>query len=437
MLAYVGLQVLRLASNLVLTRLLAPELFGLMAVTISLVIIVTLLSDVGIRQAVVQSRRGESPAMLSTAFTMQFARSWAIWLVCVAVAFVIDAMARRGAFAPGTVYASPELLLLTVLVTASAVTTGLESTKLMLADRWLNLKRASIIEVVSMVVTAVVMVTLASVWKSIWPLVIGVHTSALVTTLLSHLWLHGPRDRFGWDADCAREIARFGRWILLASGLFVLSTNADRLLLGAWVSQAQLGFYVIALTLSQVVEAAMNKLMQSVAMPAFSEVVRRNPDDLPRAHWRVRLPLDAVTLVASGLLFALGGVVIDLLYDPRYRDAGHILEILGCSLVLLRYNISFSAYVAMGRTEYTTIVNGVRLIGLLVAMPLGWYTGGLEGVYWGIALHTVAKLPVYYVLNRRHGLWHWGRELTLLPLWPCAWLFGWAVAAQVRPWLGA
>ena len=436
MFGYAVIQVLRLGSNLIMTRLLAPELFGMMAVTISITIVVALLSDVGIRQAVVQSKRGESPEMLGTAYTMQVVRGFGIWFVCIVIALVLDQARRRGAFAPDAVYASPDLVWVIIVATATSVTNGLDSTKLMLADRKLDLKRVALIEVFSLVCTIAVMIALASVWKNIWPLLIGTHIGSLVTLALSHLWLRGPRDRFRWDPDCAREIISIGRWILASSALYVLSSNGDRLMLGAWLTQAQLGFYAIALTLAQAVELAVGRLTLSVAVPAFAEVIRRDPAELPKVFWKLRMPLDAVSLAVSGLLFGLGQVIVIALYDPRYEDAGHILQILACSLLLTRYGVSVSAYIAMGTTKYMPVINLVKLIALFTAMPLGWHLFGIDGVYWAIALHLVATLPLYYIYNRRHGLWDWKREAMLLAIWPVAWGLGWLLAQAAHRWFG-
>jgi O-antigen/teichoic acid export membrane protein len=436
MFGYACIQVLRLGSNLIMTRLLAPELFGMMAVTLSITIVVALLSDVGIRQAVVQSKRGDSPEMLGTAFTMQAVRGVLMWLVCIVVALVLDQFRRRGAFAPDAVYASPDLAWVIVVATATLLTNGLNSTKLMLADRALDLKRVALIEIASLVSTVVVMIVLASTWKNIWPLLIGTHVGALVTLALSHFWLHGPRDRLRWDAGCAAEIIGIGRWILASSALYVLSSNGDRLMLAAWMTQAQLGFYAIALTLAQAVEMAVGRLTLSVAVPAFAEVMRRDPAELPKVFWKMRMPLDAVALAVSGLLFGLGQVIVAVLYDSRYQDAGHILQILACALVLTRYGVSVSAYIAMGTTKYMPVINFVKLVALFTAMPLGYHLWGLDGVYWAIALHLLATLPLYFVYNRRHGLWDWKREAMLLAIWPVAWGVGWLLAQAAHRWLG-
>src|SRR5258708_1248517 len=71
-------QVLRLASNLVLTRLLVPEVFGLMALVQSFIGGLAMFSDVGTSSSIIRHPRGEEPVFLNTAWTMQILRG--IWL---------------------------------------------------------------------------------------------------------------------------------------------------------------------------------------------------------------------------------------------------------------------------------------------------------------------------------------------------------------------
>ena len=50
-------QAMRLGGSLVMTRLLVPEMFGVMAIATMVTVILTLLSDIGLSQHIVQSRR--------------------------------------------------------------------------------------------------------------------------------------------------------------------------------------------------------------------------------------------------------------------------------------------------------------------------------------------------------------------------------------------
>lgn len=69
-LGYGGSQAIRLASNLILTRLLFPEAFGLMALIQVVIVGLTLFSDVGIAPSIAQSKRGDDRDFLDTAWTI-------------------------------------------------------------------------------------------------------------------------------------------------------------------------------------------------------------------------------------------------------------------------------------------------------------------------------------------------------------------------------
>ena len=66
--------VLRLGSSLVMTRLLAPEAFGLFAIVTVVSVVLALLADVGIRSAIITHSRGTSVDFLDTAWTVQIVR---------------------------------------------------------------------------------------------------------------------------------------------------------------------------------------------------------------------------------------------------------------------------------------------------------------------------------------------------------------------------
>src|SRR5579862_3244895 len=80
-------QVLRLAFNLILTRLLFPELFGLMALVWAILYGITLFCDIGIGPAVVRDPHGDTPVFLNTAWTLQILRGFGFALLCLLLAY--------------------------------------------------------------------------------------------------------------------------------------------------------------------------------------------------------------------------------------------------------------------------------------------------------------------------------------------------------------
>ena len=68
------IQLIRFAINIVLTRLLAPELFGTMLIVNSLRTGIDLVLDVGIGQSIIQNKFGEHPSFYVTAWSIQLVR---------------------------------------------------------------------------------------------------------------------------------------------------------------------------------------------------------------------------------------------------------------------------------------------------------------------------------------------------------------------------
>jgi O-antigen/teichoic acid export membrane protein len=100
MLKFGGENILRLGSNLILTRLLFPEAFGLMALVTVFLTGLKMFSDFGLNASIIRSARGDDPIFLQTAWTVQILRGVMLWLISVMLAGPGRGLLRRAA--PGT-----------------------------------------------------------------------------------------------------------------------------------------------------------------------------------------------------------------------------------------------------------------------------------------------------------------------------------------------
>ncbi|MAM40791.1 MAG: polysaccharide biosynthesis protein, partial [Erythrobacter sp.] len=156
----VAQQLIRLGSNLILTRLLFPEAFGLMALVQTFMAGLAMFSDIGIGPSIIQNRRGEDPDFLNTAWTIQVGRGVMLWLGACALAWPAAQF-----------YNEPQLLSLMPAVGLTALIAGFQTTKTVVANRQLRLGRQSAISLATQCIGILVMVVLAWIWPSIWALV--------------------------------------------------------------------------------------------------------------------------------------------------------------------------------------------------------------------------------------------------------------------------
>ncbi len=406
---------LRMISNMILTRLLLPEAFGLMAVVGVLTVALALFSDLGIGQNVIVHKRGGEPLFLNTAFTVQVIRGFVIWTLAIVAALIIAMLAPLGVFAADTVYMDPRLPAVLVAGSFGVVLQGFESTRIHEARRNLQLRRLTEMEFGVQMVALVATVGLTWIWPSIWSLVLGSLASALARTVASHIVLPGQRNRIGWDTSAWWDIFGFGRWIFLSSLIGVLFTTGDRLLLGGLVDANTMGLYAIAGLLLSVFQMAVNTLSSSVVFPALSELARGDLGAFRKAYFPFQGGIDALLGLAAGGLYVTAPLIVSILYDPRYAESGQMLAILSVGLIGMRFCVVEQCYMARNRMKYYLASNMARLIVLAIGLPVGHMLGGVQGALWGIVAAQFAGWPIAVLFKLRYGLVDWRFELLPLP----------------------
>ncbi|MGH8223762.1 MAG: oligosaccharide flippase family protein [Woeseiaceae bacterium] len=417
-------QAIRLGGNLVMTRLLAPEMFGVMAMATMVLVILGMISDIGLRHTIIQSRRGDDPAFLDTAWVLQIGRGVALWLLALLLSGALYLANLAGIVPAQSVYAAPELPLVIAVNSLAAVILGFQSTRVATAHRRLEQKRLVQIELAGHLAALATMIALGTATRSIWAIVAGGLIGSLTATVLGHAWLSGHPNRFRWDQTSLHELIRFGKWLFVSSIMTVLAFNGDRLLLGGFVDAKVLGLYAIATLITGAVEGGLGKVFGAISLPALSEVARNEPWRLREVYYRLRIAGDLVLLFMAGLLFATGQLVIDILYDPRYSAAGGMLQVLALSLIGARYAIAYQVYIAVGKPGYLAIINAVRCAALFTLVPVLFYAAGTKGALWGIALHGLAMVPFVHGFNARLGLNDFRRELMVLVALPAGFFCG-------------
>jgi O-antigen/teichoic acid export membrane protein len=412
-LSYGFTQVTRLATSLIVTRLLVPEVFGIMAVAMVVVTGLTLLTDLGIVPCVVRSPRGADARFLDTVWVTQLLRGGAIWIVSLLLAAALAALQAVGWITAESAYGNPVLPYVIAAVGFTAVLSGIESTNVALARRELSLARLSQLEIVCNIVSVVAVVSWAWIDPSIRALVGGWIIGAALRTVLTHTMLSGPANRLRWEPAAFQELLAFGKWILVSSMLGFFAMNGDRLLLGGMVSAHDLGLYSIAFLMLSAARQGLSLLAASVAYPALSHVVRTRPAQLAAAYYKARLPMDLCSLGLAGVLFVAGDGLIRLLYDSRYAGAGPMLAVLSLTLICSRYEMTEQVFLALGKPRLLALINAFRLAGLYALVPAGYAAGGMQGALWGMVLAAFVPLaPTLFfagrngLLSLRHELWH-------------------------------
>ncbi|EXF92752.1 polysaccharide biosynthesis protein [Pseudomonas fluorescens HK44] len=433
--ALVASQAIRLGGNLVMARLLMPEIFGVMIIATTVSVVLHLLSDVGLRQNIIQSPRGDDPVFLNTAWTVQILRGVVLFASTLLIAGFTWCAQVINLWSANSTYAAPELPLVLAFTGFTAIIFGFQSTKLDLAVRAFQQKKVVLLDFASQLAGLLVMLGIGYFTRSVWSLVIAGLVSAMVGTVIGHLWFQGPPNRLQWDRSALQELVVFGRWILLSSAVGVLAMYGDRIWFGGSMSATELGVYSIAVLILGTLQTAVLRLVGAVALPAFSEASRSNDTARLRVlYYRFRLIFDLALLFVCGVFLTVSPLIVGGLYDERYAAAGTMMAILSLSFFTLRYTVAHQVWLALGLTKYQAMDNIIRIVSLWVLLPLLLAIGGVKYAIWGVALHTFPTLVLVVYVNCRVGLFDLKRELVVLPMLAVGALCG-ELVLGVAKWL--
>lgn len=387
-------QVIRFVGNLALTRLLFPEVFGLSALITSFLIGLQMFSDLGVGQSVVQNSRGDEKEFLCTAWTVQIVRGVLLWL------FTLVAAAPFAGF-----YGDPQLQNLLIVAGISALISGFNSITLFTAKRHLLLKELAFLEIGCQLLGLLFTMVWAMLHPSVWAVVAGGVFSTLVKACASHVFFKGVSHRLHIDFSSLKSLMRFGRWIFFSTVLGFFINYGDRLILGKFLTFAELGIFSIATMIAGAVRQVYNKIQDQVLFPVYAKIKNASLPDLRKKVFLIRLFILLVLMPLVALLSIFGQNLIDFFFDPRYRDAGWMVQILSLGLIIPIGSSIGPFYLGFGNSYLFMKLLAIRSFFLLGAMTAGGYFLGLEGFVWGMALSSLFFYPVEVRTIRSYRLW--------------------------------
>ncbi|GAB4520828.1 MAG: hypothetical protein Kow00133_07500 [Amphiplicatus sp.] len=426
MISFMGARnVVRLGSNLVLTRLLTPEAFGVVGVIVSINYVLAMLSDMGFTAYLVRHKR-EDPHFLSVIWTIRLARSLAMSLVLLFGAGLFAAFFKDPQLAPA-IMASAGLPVLGALSSLAPT----------VALRHQRVPRISFIEFVEHLLGVIVTIA-AAVWlRSYWAIIVGMYFNTLVKIYASYR-LFGP-SRVGpaFDREIARDMWRFARVVIPSSIITLILMQTDKIFMARYFPMAELGLFMLAVSLAEMANQVTGQYNTRILYPLLAKAERRDGDDPARHYYASRRRLFLFFAFGLGGLMAGGELVIRILFDDRYLGAAAYLSIVAIRpLLKLTVEPAQRFLVAKGYVKATLHGNVIRLVWFAALGPAAYVTLGPVGV---VAALMTAEAPVA-VYNwfklRRYGALNWREEgwLALAALLGAG--LGWGANAAVNALIG-
>lgn len=356
----------RLGRNLLLARLLVPDDFALMGITLAVIALFTAITEVGVAQAVVQNHRGSAPEFLNVAWWFGLARGLLVAAIALPLAVPIAHF-----------YDEPRLGPLLAVAPLTVVLTGLTSPRIYALQRQFRFGATMWTTQGAGLLGTAFTIVLGLLLRDVWALLWGAVFEAFCRFLISFL-LCPIRPRFRLDPQSRRDLFRFSRGMAGLSVLTLLVMQADTFVLGKVVDKESLGFYIWAVALAGFPLALFSKVVQPLVVP----VLARHQDDysamrsqvlgISRLVWTFGLPLTVVLAI-------VGEPLLVLAYGhPGMAGAAPAFALYATFTCLYMASmVTFSVYLAIAQPELQRRFTLVRAVVVALTLyPLSVLWGG-------------------------------------------------------------
>jgi len=377
---------LRFVRTMILAKLLLPADLGIVALVTAAMLIFEAVNEVGVRQSVIQNKKGDEDEYLNVAWWFQSVRTTFLF----GVAFLLAPLVSR-------FYASPQMLDLLRVMLISMLFNGLLSPRAFVLEKQLRFAKAVVLVQGSGLLGTVVTVFLVLSLRNVWGIVIGFVVESLMRCVLSYL-LCPFRPRFRIDRDCLGDILKFARGMVGLPILTLIAFQTDVLVLGKMVSKELVGMYFMAFQLARMPRELYARIIGSLLLPVFSKKQDDNPT-LCRAVLKMAKGTSALFTPLTAFLMVCAGALLSTAYKPEYVEVSVPFCIL-CMVILLRTHglILVSTYLAIGQPQlhrgfvalraailllllYPGIVLG-KLVGAASVLLLAEFVGFIAQIYW-------------------------------------------------------
>lgn len=412
-----GNQITTFVVFIVLTRLLSPEAFGLVAMATVFTSFVSVFSEQGLGQAIVQRDHLE-PEHLDTAF-------WTNMIV--GSGLTVAGVLLSGLVA--NIYKEPALQPIVTALSITFLITALSSTQQALLQRELNFRVLSISNLIAAFIGGIIAIVMAVMGAGVYSLVAKTLITGLVFVVI--LWYVSPwHPRFRFSKVHFYDLFGFGVSMVGIRITNFLRTRLDDFLIGIFLGAEVLGYYTVAYRLGRLTLDMFTGVMGNVSISMFSRL-QNDFDRLCQALYKVTGMAGLITFPIFMGLAVLAPDLIVALSGEQWLPSAPIMRILSLAgfTLSLQYFLAY-LMISLGKPNrlfaLNLIVTFVTAIAFLVSVSYGIAYVALAYAIVNISFYAVYVLVAHRMLPfdlRRYLIAGWAFFIPTLFMGGVVYLF--------------
>ena len=370
---------LALVSMLILARVLVPQDFGIVAMAMSFVALLEMLTAFGFDVALIQKQTRERG-------------HWdTVWTFTVMIGFAIGALMLLFAPAVARFFDEPRLVDVVRVLAIAPIVQGFQNVGLVAFRTEMQFDREFRFLTTKKLLGFSITVPLALILDSYWALVIGQTCGRIGGTALSY-WVHPYRPRFTLVA--ARDLFHFSKWMFLLNIIHYVKDRSAIWVVGSMTGPAPLGAFTISYELATMPSTQLVAPINRAVFPAYARLAKEGLEPLRREYLSV---IGMIVLLATPVVLGVAAtapVLVPVMLGPKWMQAIPLLSLLavfGYTYVI--QSNAQAAYLALNRVDIPTKLNAVHAAVQLAALVPLTKTYGVNGAALAYLATAVIMIP--------------------------------------------
>jgi O-antigen/teichoic acid export membrane protein len=366
-------KVLFLFRTIVLARLLSPQDFGIISLSIVLIQGLGAITAIGIDKILIQ-RPSLDSEIIGNAWTISLIRGIVLTFITFGLCPIYSSITHE-----------PDSIAVLRIIAFIPLLEGFINPGAFIAEREIRFSRVSSYETISSILEVFIVILLAWIIMDVRALAWGMVAGYILKVVLSFIFFQVPATP-KFNKSCQLELISVAKHFIIISVGSLIMIQGDKLFIGSMLGSQKLGYYVIAYQLAVFPVGILRKITNRVAFPLFSNLQdeKKRLKEMVSASLQIQLALVIPFII---LVAFYGDNIIYMLYGDKWALSAPIFKAL--MIVTFGRGITFIAVPYIIGTGNFSFASKIKLIETLIFL-LGIYIGiqefGLIGAAYGAGL---------------------------------------------------
>lgn len=379
-------------TYIILARLLAPEIFGIVALVTLVTSFADMFTNSGFQKFLIQHEfvsSDERNNNASVAFWTNLGLSMLLW-------GIIALFSEEISSAVG----NPGLGLVIIVASVQLPITSFSSIQIALYRRKFDFKTLFVIRLITALIPLVITVPLAIMGLGYWSLITGTLFGALASAIIMTLKSEWKPNYF-FSFSILKKMLYFSLWSTVDAVVLWVTRWVDVFIIGTLITSYYLGLYKVSLNL---INSLLGLITSAIAPVLFSGLSRLQKDENAfKVMFLKTQKFTAFLLFPLGIgIFLYSDIATKIILGNKWSEAGSIIGIWGLvsALMIVLSNFNSDVFRAKGRPDISVKLQTIHMVFVVLACYISVHHGFWVLVYTRAFIRFTDPIVSYYMMKR-------------------------------------